>query len=883
MKSCPLTLQFLLLAVPLAGSEVVLRMPRPVSFEVSDPPAMTSDGWVEALPQGEASPWWFGGAVVLQTSPGEAAESWLRGRIELGWKVRSVRSDLAVVETGDPMLALRTAELWGRLPEILAAVPESRQPAGAGDAYAAAPGDTFFPARFANVSGQWYLENRDPADGRSLGVDINVRAAWPWSRGVGVTVAVADVGIELAHPELQTALAGAPHRNFAVPASSADPLQGGATGAHGTSIAGLIAATPGNGAGMSGAAPGAKVASWVVFDARGRLVSDTVLSTVYRHADGVVGVQNHSWGTGGDVPAGPGVLEAAALDSSLDEGRGGLGAVHVRIAGNRRTLGGNANDDAWGNDPRAIQVAAVRLDGRVASYSNPGASILVSAPSGDDDTGGLFTTDLTGFAGANLLGFLPPFEDLGDFRFNSLGMTGTSAAAPLVSSTVALMLSARPGLSSRDVRTILALTAVQWDPADPGLSTNAAGLRFSHNSGFGVVDAGEAVRLALAWRSLGPATRVEVASTAVQAVEDDTLRVEVQAEGLPLGLERIRSLPGSGAHPDQPTGWVPLVDLGRAEAPVAANLAGAGALIERGGTNYATKLGNAAAAGAAFAVVRNHASGPTNGCPVGDALCPIGGIEFVPIPAVFVAASDGAALAAWIATHPETRVRLATRPTVVRFEVAASLRCETVRLRLRTDHPLRGDLRITLVSPAGTRSVLQAYNADESPGPVDWTYTTRAPFLECTAGTWTLEVTDEGQGAVGSILGASLALEGVPLDDTDHDGLSDSWEREHFGGLSEGPGGDSDADGWSHLRESLAGTDPGKSDRPSVPSIGDWNPGFVRVTVPATPSAPRAVLAGMRPDVLDERAELESTGAVRTRILPLGTNGTRFVRAVSPP
>jgi hypothetical protein len=166
---------------------------------------------------------------------------------------------------------------------------------------------------------------------------------------------------------------------------------------------------------------------------------------------------------------------------------------------------------------------------------------------------------------------------------------------------------------------------------------------------------------------------------------------------------------------------------------------------------------------------------------------------------------------------------------------------------------------------------------------VDWTYATRAPFLECTAGIWTLEVTDEGQGAVGSILGASLALEGVPLDDTDHDGLSDAWERDHFGGLSEGPGGDSDADGWSHLRESLVGTDPRQSDRPSVPAIGDWNPGFVRVTVPATPSAPRAVLAGMRPDLLDERAELESTGAVRTRILPLGTNGTRFVRAVSPP
>ena len=69
---------------------------------------------------------------------------------------------------------------------------------------------------------------------------------------------------------------------------------------------------------------------------------------------------------------------------------------------------------------------------------------------------------------------------------------GTSAAVPLVSGVVALMLEENPNLSWRDVQDILIRTARKIDEPG-GWSTNAAGLEFSHNYGAGLLDATAAV------------------------------------------------------------------------------------------------------------------------------------------------------------------------------------------------------------------------------------------------------------------------------------------------------------------------------------------------------------------------------------------------------
>jgi hypothetical protein len=199
---------------------------------------------------------------------------------------------------------------------------------------------------------------------------------------------------------------------------------------------------------------------------------------------------------------------------------------------------------------------------------------------------------------------------------------------------------------------------------------------------------------------------------------------------------------------------------------------------------------------------------------------------------------------------------------------------------LRTDHPVRGDLRVTLTSPGGTRSVLQAYNADTAPGPVDWTYSSTHHLLEPTAGIWTLAVTDEGAGASGNQLAAALILHGVPIADADGDGLDDDWERRRLGGLAGGPGDDPDADGWSNAIEALAGADPARPDRSPNAQMSEWKPGFARVTVPVMPGMPRDVLTGERPDVLGQRLSVVAPGIEAAAILPATNACARFVRAL---
>ncbi len=89
-----------------------------------------------------------------------------------------------------------------------------------------------------------------------------------------------------------------------------------------------------------------------------------------------------------------------------------------------------------------------------------------------------------------------------------------------------------------------------------------------------------------------------------------------------------------------------------------------------------------------------------------------------------------------------------------------NLRAEQIEVELRIDHPLRGDLRIELISPAGTRSVLAVPRLSQfvfsnndyadivlSGGFFDtrsggWTFSTTHHWGENTQGTWRVEVSD---------------------------------------------------------------------------------------------------------------------------------------------
>ncbi|MGI8602930.1 MAG: S8 family serine peptidase [Verrucomicrobiales bacterium] len=100
------------------------------------------------------------------------------------------------------------------------------------------------------------------------------------------------------------------------------------------------------------------------------------------------------------------------------------------------------------------------------------------------------------------------------------------------------------------------------------------------------------------------------------------------------------------------------------------------------------------------------------------------------------------------------------RGIVRTFQVAAVRRVEHVTLKLRLAHPLRGDLRITLTSPAGTTSVLAEshYDPFAQSDYNDWTFSSVQMWGEASNGMWVLRVSDEAVQDIGNFQSASLSL-----------------------------------------------------------------------------------------------------------------------------
>ncbi len=864
-----------------AADHFQFRFPQPAAYRIEEYRVPTVAGaekaqWLRAWPDtGSTNFVEFGNRVVLQLESAESLENLLAGHpLKLS---RKVASNLFILQAPDALTAAREAHRLATVEGVLASHPVVRNRAQLHGPYAPEPTDYFFS------SWEWTLENRN-ADGSSAGVDVNVRAAWPYTTGKGVTVAISDNGIELTHPELVDRVVGAPHYNFIDQNTNGAPTSRQASGAHGTEVAGLLAASRNNYR-MVGVAPDATLASWVVIDGNGNPAADEQLMDMYQYQSNVVGVINLSWGNNSGSLLGPDLVEQVGISNAVNQGRSGLGVVMVRSAGNTRAVAGdppiegNANDNGYGSDPQVIGVAAVRMDGRVASYSSPGACVLVAAPSADTDSGftGIFTTDLLGTDGANALNFFSPFQDMNNYVFGSLGFTGTSAAAPHVSGIVALMLSANPTLSYRDVQQILILSSRHFDFADPDLMPNGAGFLVSHNDGFGVPDADVAVSLARDWPSRPSQTQLTLTSTNQAEIPDDGLRVLVTGNGVPTNLASIHCQPSTGPHADVPTPLLPLVDFGFGTNLAGYNLTNAAALIERGGSTFANEITLAAQAGAAFAVIYNYDANSPGG---GDELTAMGATDFVPIPTVFIGHTDGINLLSLFQSNSAARAQIHLDSTNYVFTVTNTLLCEHVGLRVMTDHQSRSDVRITLLSPMGTRSILERLNTDFEPGPVDWTYYSTHHFFETTAGTWTACFSDESPGNTGTVQQVSLILTGVPIHDRDRNGLDDFWEITYWDSIfAQSPKDDPDLDGYSNAREQLMDTDPTVPNNiPFSLDLSWWNQSIARLSWPGSPYYTYEIRGGTDPTALTVLTNVPGHFPVTEWFTPYTSTSGQFYR-----
>jgi hypothetical protein len=301
-----------------------------------------------------------------------------------------------------------------------------------------------------------------------------------------------------------------------------DPAPSGIVSAnHGTAVAGVIAAVD-NDIGGVGIAFGASITGVNIFggpaDINGADVSGFAQAVDQAWTFDII---NNSWGTTPNFnnETNAAMLAAfAGFETAVQTGRGGLGTIIVKAAGNDWD---SSQGDFLNASRYTITVAAHDQDGDASWYTNRGANVLVSAPSSGssaDGDAGILTTDETGSEGYEAGNYTTTFG-------------GASSATPVVSGVVALMLDANPDIGWRDVQSILAYSA-HWLGGDSTATApvptsdggtvefpveffdwyynsasdwNGGGLHFSEDYGFGGVNAYAAARMAEVWSLFGDA------------------------------------------------------------------------------------------------------------------------------------------------------------------------------------------------------------------------------------------------------------------------------------------------------------------------------------------------------------------------------------------
>ncbi len=313
-------------------------------------------------------------------------------------------------------------------------------------------------------------------------------AAWGYATGHGIVISVVDEGVNYTHLDLSGNYDQSLDFDPRDDASDYDARPDTDIETHGTEVAGVIAGAGGNSIGTIGAAPDATITASYLRYGSGFDIDD--LAQIMAH-QAAYDVSNNSWGFttafADNFNSERYAAVAAGIETAATTGRGGLGTAMVFAAGNGRitidgqNLGDDSNFHNVANSRFAIAVGAHDSEGESAFFSSPGTNILVSAPGV-----GLITT-----AGDE------------DGAKGSSHVSGTSFAAPMVSSAIALMLEVNPNLGYRDIQEILAVSA---DPSRSGVTTtngagnvNGGGMVFDREMGFGALNAASAVALARSW------------------------------------------------------------------------------------------------------------------------------------------------------------------------------------------------------------------------------------------------------------------------------------------------------------------------------------------------------------------------------------------------
>lgn len=703
-----------------------------------------------------------------------------------------------LLETRSVRQAAELAAQLSALESVLYAAPEYEIQLSSKSTFAPEPNDKYWPWC-------WHLDRRDE-NGRQTGWDMGARSAWAVTLGEGIGIAIMDTGIETLHPDLQERMQHSLHYNVFTQESSPEPNSYSLSHAHGTAIAGLAAASGYNGIGGLGVAPRAILAGWVMLGAS-RNITDAELAELYLRNPSALRIQNQSWGEDKRMVSLSPIVKDALLVAT-HQAVDGRGIIMVRASGNDRSkLNGRPDFGDSNNEPLnnwdAVVVGSVDSHGRYASYSSPGANLLVAAPGGSSgDEMPLFMTDFMGNRGYNYANYFPPMEDFNNYATGTM-IQGTSFSAPLVSGVCALILAANPELTLRDVRHILVQSAQYLDLEEADTLFNGAGLPVSHNVGYGVPHAGHAVTLAKNWSNLSEASTLQYPADIQSSlnIPEEGYILQILGESLSAPI-RLPMTVSDTPFANDSTPPARIVNLGLVEGPVSENLEGRIALIKRGGITFRQKIDYAAEAGAAIAIIYDHEES--------EELVNMAEVDRCHIPGVFISKSSAETIEQLLADDSNLQAQLVHTPLVYSFEVEESLICEDVSLFVMAQSPDCGTLRVTLVSPSGTRSLLHRYNFGAMQK-LDWEFFSTHYFYEPTRGVWQVELSNLPSPTTGIyptkplLNDLKLSIRGIPIVDTDNDGLSDEWELARFNSLEYSAQDIISPSGYSNARWQIVG------------------------------------------------------------------------------
>ena len=368
---------------------------------------------------------------------------------------------------------------------------------------------------------EWHIRGRGQ-NGAKKASDAKITPVWEQRdssgnviRGTGVTIGITDTGFQMDHPDLAANNIASLGYDFGTDQVGGDPVY--TSDNHGTAVAGVAAARGFNGEGVAGVAPYASLVSQRIDFGN---FTDEIEASTYTHGGTSIRIKNNSWGSSAATRlADLGTLSQAALASAASSGT----IIHFS-AGNSLQEQGNVNFMGEQNSIYTLAVAASNDQGRQTDYSTPGASVIITAPSGGDVYGlstsrpqGTSTADRTGNDGYNSSTSTDEYSNLNYTKhFN-----GTSSACPVVSGVTALLLQANSSLNWRDVKEIYIRSATKNDSGDSDWVRNGAGFWFNHKYGAGLINASDAVRLAKNWSNLGTMTSVSVPLSSLPATIRD--------------------------------------------------------------------------------------------------------------------------------------------------------------------------------------------------------------------------------------------------------------------------------------------------------------------------------------------------------------------------